>query len=45
MVYGLKNIVIYTENIPLHDESELVYYAHLKEALLFGPKFSREWLF
>ena len=37
LYYGLKNIVIYTENLPLHDEIELVYYAHLKGALLFGP--------
>ena len=34
---GLKKIVIYTENMPLHDEIEVVYYAHIKDALLLGP--------
>lgn len=37
LYYGIKNIVIYTENVPLHDEIEIVYYARLKNALLLGP--------
>jgi succinyl-CoA synthetase alpha subunit len=33
----IKKLVIYTENVPLHDEIELVYYAKTKNAFMLGP--------
>jgi len=34
---GIEQIVIYTENVPLHDEMEIVYYARLKGVRILGP--------
>ena len=37
LYFGIKQIVIYTENVPLHDEIEIVYYARLKGIRVLGP--------
>jgi len=34
---GIGQIIIYTENVPLHDEMEIVYYAKLKGVRVLGP--------
>lgn len=37
LYFGIEQIVIYTENVPLHDEMEIVYYARLKGVRVLGP--------
>jgi len=37
LYYGIKRMVVYTENVPVHDEIDLVHYARSKDAILLGP--------
>lgn len=37
LYYGIKKLIVYTENVPLHDEIELVYYSRMKNAIMLGP--------
>jgi len=37
LYFGIKQIVVYTEGVPVHDEFQLVHYAKMKEAMLLGP--------
>lgn len=33
----IKKLVVYTENVPLHDEIQMVYYSKIKNAIMLGP--------
>jgi len=37
LYFGVKQIVVYTEGVSLHDEFRLVHYAQTKDAMLLGP--------
>lgn len=37
LYFGIEQIIIYTEGVPLHDEMEIVHYARQKGARVLGP--------
>ena len=37
LYYDIKKLVVYTENVPLHDEIQMVYYSKIKNAIMLGP--------
>lgn len=37
LYYDIKKLVVYTENVSLHDEVELVYFSKIKGAIMIGP--------
>jgi len=37
LYFGIEQMIIYTENVPLHDEVEIVCYARQKGARVLGP--------